>query len=58
MKDTVIMKNRDYKVADISLADFGRQEIILAQDEMPALMQLRENTRKISRLVQNFGLHS
>ena len=35
------MKN-DYKVKDISLAEFGRQEILLAQDEMPALMQLRE----------------
>ena len=32
----------DYKVKDIKLADFGRQEIILAQDEMPALMKLRE----------------
>ena len=37
---------RDYKVKDISLAEFGRQEILLAQDEMPALMQLRENYRK------------
>ncbi len=35
----------DYKVKDISLAEFGRQEILLAQDEMPALMQLRENYR-------------
>ena len=33
---------KDFKVKDISLADFGRQEILLAQDEMPALMQLRE----------------
>ena len=33
----------DFKVKDISLAEFGRQEILLAQDEMPALMQLREN---------------
>tara|TARA_Y100000816_G_scaffold217335_1_gene162495 strand:+ start:272 stop:1636 length:1365 start_codon:yes stop_codon:yes gene_type:complete len=40
----VIMMN-DYKVKDISLAEFGRQEILLAQDEMPALMQLRENYR-------------
>ena len=32
----------DYKVKDISLAEFGRQEILLAQDEMPALMKLRE----------------
>ena len=35
----------DYKVKDISLAEFGRQEILLAQDEMTALMQLRENYR-------------
>ena len=35
----------DYKVKDISLAEFGRQEILLAEDEMPALMQLRENYR-------------
>ncbi|PQA39378.1 adenosylhomocysteinase [Amnimonas aquatica] len=31
----------DYKVRDISLADFGRKEIILAEAEMPALMGLR-----------------
>ena len=34
-------KFTDYKVADISLADFGRREIILAETEMPALMGLR-----------------
>ena len=33
--------NKDYKVKDINLAEFGRQEILLAQDEMPALMHLR-----------------
>ena len=32
----------DYKVADINLADFGRREISLAENEMPALMTLRE----------------
>ena len=32
----------DYKVADISLAEFGRKEIALAESEMPALMKLRE----------------
>ncbi len=32
----------DYKVADISLADFGRKEIALAEVEMPGLMQTRE----------------
>ena len=36
---------KDYKVKDIALAEFGRQEILLAQDEMPALMQLREKYR-------------
>ncbi len=39
-------KIQDFRVADISLAEFGRQEILLAQDEMPALMQLRENYRE------------
>ena len=32
----------DYKVADISLADWGRKEIEIAQTEMPGLMALRE----------------
>ncbi len=31
----------DYKVADISLAEFGRKEIVLAEEEMPGLMALR-----------------
>ena len=35
----------DFKVADISLADFGRREISLAENEMPALMALRERYR-------------
>ncbi|CCD68626.1 Adenosylhomocysteinase [Caenorhabditis elegans] len=30
-----------YKVADIKLADFGRKEIILAENEMPGLMAMR-----------------
>ncbi len=32
----------DYKVADLSLADFGRKEIQLAEHEMPGLMAMRE----------------
>jgi len=32
---------QDYKVADISLADYGRRETTLAEAEMPALMSLR-----------------
>ncbi|MCO5785639.1 adenosylhomocysteinase [Pseudomonas sp. G11-1] len=38
----VIQSNfTDYKVADISLADYGRREIIIAESEMPALMAMR-----------------
>ncbi len=33
---------RDYVVADISLADFGRKEINIAETEMPGLMALRD----------------
>ncbi|HPF13658.1 MAG: adenosylhomocysteinase [Planctomycetes bacterium] len=32
---------QDHKVADLSLADFGRKEILLAEVEMPGLMALR-----------------
>jgi len=31
----------DYKVADLSLADWGRKEINIAETEMPGLMALR-----------------
>ena len=34
--------SNDYKVADISLADWGRKEIAIAETEMPGLMALRE----------------
>jgi adenosylhomocysteinase len=36
----------DYKVADISLADWGRKEIAIAETEMPGLMALRSEYRK------------
>src|SRR3954454_14581649 len=32
----------DFKVADLSLADYGRTEITLAEHEMPGLMAMRE----------------
>ncbi|MCU7879369.1 MAG: adenosylhomocysteinase [Candidatus Thiodiazotropha sp. (ex Lucinoma aequizonata)] len=32
----------DYKIADISLVDFGRREIAIAETEMPGLMAIRE----------------
>jgi adenosylhomocysteinase len=41
-----MLKNDDYKVADLSLADFGRKEITLAEKEMPALMALREKYKE------------
>ena len=31
----------DYKVKDLSLADWGRKEIAIAETEMPGLMALR-----------------
>ncbi|MCU5787778.1 adenosylhomocysteinase [Alloalcanivorax marinus] len=36
---------QDYKVADISLAKWGRSEIEIAETEMPALMAIREKYR-------------
>ncbi len=36
----------DYKVRDFSLAEWGRKEIEIAQDEMPGLMALREEFGK------------
>jgi len=40
--EPVAIQQNDYKVADISLADFGRKEISIAETEMPGLMALRE----------------
>ena len=39
---TTTAVEKDYKVADIGLAKWGREEIILAEQEMPGLMALRE----------------
>ncbi len=39
---TAVMSNQDFKVADMSLATFGRKEIELAEHEMPGLMALRK----------------
>ena len=35
----------DYKIADLSLADWGRKEIDLAEAEMPGLVALKERYR-------------
>ena len=41
---TIALK-QDYKVADISLAEWGRKEIEIAEKEMPGLMAIREKHR-------------
>src|SRR5690242_578480 len=40
----------DYKVADLSLAEFGRNEIRLAEHEMPGLMALRREYAEVQPL--------
>jgi adenosylhomocysteinase len=42
MSTTVTLTPTDFKVADLSLAEFGRKEITLAEHEMPGLMATRE----------------
>ena len=39
-------QTQDYKVKDLSLADFGRKEITIAEHEMPGLMSIREKYSK------------
>ena len=46
----VAEKTLPYKVKDISLAEWGRKEIILAEAEMPGLMSLRKEYGKIKPL--------
>lgn len=38
----VVEKHRDYRIADIDLAEWGRKEIAIAEHEMPGLMALRQ----------------
>ena len=47
---TVTTPTKDYKVADISQAEWGRKEIRLAEVEMPGLMALRERYGKTKPL--------
>ena len=42
MSTATLEKTSDYKIADISLAAFGRKEIDIAEHEMPGLMSIRE----------------
>jgi adenosylhomocysteinase len=41
MTPTAVATDTDFKVADLSLAEFGRKEIALAEHEMPGLMAIR-----------------
>ncbi len=52
MEVETMNQTNDYKVADISLAEFGRKEIQLAEVEMPGLMALREQYRDSMRAAE------
>jgi adenosylhomocysteinase len=39
---TTKLKDGDYKVADMGLAEWGHKEVLIAQSEMPGLMTIRE----------------
>lgn len=42
MRNLTVDRVQDYKVADLSLAEYGRKEIEIAEKEMPGLMSVRE----------------
>jgi len=46
MGTATINQTADYKVADLSLADWGRKEISIAEHEMPGLMAIRRKYAK------------
>jgi adenosylhomocysteinase len=47
---TITETKHDYKIRDISLADWGRKEISIAEKEMPGLMAIREKYAKTKPL--------
>src|ERR1700759_5246829 len=46
MSTTIAPVAQDYKVADITLADWGRKEIEIAEKEMPVLISIRRKYAK------------
>ncbi|MGH8616532.1 MAG: adenosylhomocysteinase [Burkholderiales bacterium] len=46
MSAVIKTSSKDYHVADIGQADFGRKEIAIAETEMPGLMSVREEFKK------------
>jgi adenosylhomocysteinase len=51
MTPTATLTDTDFKVADLSLAEFGRKEITLAEHEMPGLMAIRREYADAQPLV-------
>src|ERR1700755_1218129 len=47
---TTQITKQDYKIRDITLADWGRKEISIAEKEMPGLMAIREKHAKTKPL--------
>ena len=45
-----VKKYDDFKVADLTLAKWGRKEIEIAESEMPGLMAIRKEFKKIQPL--------
>ena len=43
-----ILNKVEYKVKDLTLSEWGRKEIKLAEAEMPGLMSLRKNIQKVN----------
>lgn len=41
-EENLTLQNGDFKVADMTLAEWGRKELTIAESEMPALMRIRE----------------
>src|SRR5574337_1904977 len=50
LTESTLSSSLDFKVADLSLADFGRKEIEIAEKEMPGLMAVRDKYGKLKSL--------
>ena len=48
--NSVSTSTPNYVIADISLSDFGRKEIKIAETEMPGLMALRDKSQSVKPL--------
>ena len=48
--ELTVAEFKDYVIADINLADWGRKEILIAETEMPGLMAIRKEFAKTQPL--------